>query len=295
MKRIFSIILAVMMLLSVSLVASADGFVGMKSVAVESDTDITVTVSVYGVDTLKGFTATFANTDKLTYVADSAVAHSDIAGFENALKATVKSDNSAVKFTSSTAQTANYITKDVVTLFTYKVEKASADVELSAADFAYGTGLYKALITAASVGSYTSNLNSDKAAAIFAFEYVDERTPAPEPDPEPEEEEFEITKTEAAVAGTDTMKDENGADVAAAGDKVVAIFAKNISDAELAAGSYGIVFGGVRYAGQLAVPAKTAWAIKLVGSAEQLPAGSYAYGVFAGDATVDAATPWVID
>lgn len=112
---------------------------------------------------------------------------------------------------------------------------------------------------------------------------------------EPEEEVFGIVKTESAVAGTDTMKDENGADVAAAGDKVVAIFAKNISDAELAAGSYGIVFGGVRYAGQLAVPAKTAWAIKLVGSAEQLPAGSYAYGVFAGDATVDATTPWVID
>lgn len=110
-----------------------------------------------------------------------------------------------------------------------------------------------------------------------------------------DEEVFEITKTESAVAGTDTMKDADGKDVAAAGDEVVAIFAKNVSDAELAAGTYGIVFGGVRYAGQAVVPAKTAWAIKLVGSADQLPAGSYAYSIFAGDAVVEATAPWVID
>ena len=112
---------------------------------------------------------------------------------------------------------------------------------------------------------------------------------------EPEEEVFGITSTGSALAGTDTMKDENGENVAAAGDKVVAIFSKNVSDAELAAGSYGIIFGGVRYAGQAAVPAKTAWAIKLVGSAEQLPAGNYSYGVFAGDEVVNADSAWVIE
>jgi hypothetical protein len=294
MKKIFSILLVVAMVASLSLVSFA-ATQGMKTTITETDSDITVTVTVGNVDGCNSVTALMLS-DKVTLVDGSVEAGAKFAGATY----TAPTTKYPFKFVYTFTDAADYITDaGEFVVLTYKVAKVDASYELSAADFAYGTGTLDISKITTKGGNNTvagiaagNNFTSKKQPAYFTIEYVDERTK--EPDPEPEEE-FEITKTEAAIAGTDTMKDENGADVAAAGDKVVAIFAKNVSDTELVAGSYGIVFGGVRYAGQLAVPAKTAWAIKLVGSAEQLPAGSYAYGVFAGDATVDAATPWVID
>ena len=114
---------------------------------------------------------------------------------------------------------------------------------------------------------------------------------------EEEEEVFGIEETAKVLEGSEMMKDATGEEVEAAGDKVVAIFAKNVTNETLAAESYGIIFGGKRYPGILAVDPGKAWAVKLVGSAEQLPTGSsYEYGIFAeGCDDVMSATPWVID
>lgn len=186
------------------------------------------------------------------------------------------------------------------------IDFACAGAESTAADFANVNNVL-ATLTLAKTGDATSATlgwsedvisYSDDGFYTDAFETPDEYAALTinfVTADEPEEEVFEITSTGTALDANDTMKDKDGKDVVAAGDKVIAIFAKNVSDAEIAAGSYGIVFGGVRYAGQAAVPAKTAWAIKLVGSADQLPAGSYAYSIFSGDAVVEATAPWVID
>lgn len=221
----------------------------------------------------------------------------DVAAFEYVSS---EVDSTTFELTASPAVATTTTASGYVTFS----QKVGADDELPTGDYIFGTLTLKAIKEGTATISLRSSTStkvtqvaSPKATNTVELPEtltVDVEVKADEPIV-PDEEVFEIIKTETAVAGTDTMKDENGADVAAAGDKVVAIFAKNISDAELEAGSYGIVFGGVRYAGQLAVPAKTAWAIKLVGSAEQLPAGNYAYGIFAGEATVDATTPWVID
>ncbi len=107
---------------------------------------------------------------------------------------------------------------------------------------------------------------------------------------EPDEEVFEIKDTAAELAGNEKMKikDETTGELkvvdatVAAGDKVVAIFSKDIEDGnDLAAESYGIIFGGKRYPGVAEVPDGYSWAVKLVGPASKLPAGNYTYGIFA--------------
>ncbi len=119
-----------------------------------------------------------------------------------------------------------------------------------------------------------------------------------------DEEVFEIdtTKTGSTDISGDTMKDAtNGNDVAATGDIVIAIFAKNVTDEVLGIGDYGIYFGKdangnlMKYPGQMEVPAKKAWAVKLVGPKGSLEAGEYTYGIYAkGQPEVISDKPWII-
>ena len=272
MKKILSIVLAVMMISMFALTS----FAASESITINAtEKDGVVTFAVIGTgNTFKTYTLQLALTG-LTYVADSYVGYDGVLTSDWASSSTSFADDKVKIVAGSLASSAD-LNNTPICEFKYSVTDANWT-----ADFVGTTSTKQCKFTFGTT-TYNNKNNLDVISLNISKDEI-------------VEEVFGITSTGSALAGTDTMKDENGENVAAAGDKVVAIFSKNVSDAELAAGSYGIIFGGVRYAGQAAVPAKTAWAIKLVGSAEQLPAGNYSYGVFAGDEVVNADSAWVIE
>lgn len=272
MKKILSIFLAVMMISVLSITSFAAGE-SISINAVEKDGIVTFTAVGTG-NTFKTYTLQLALTG-LTYVVDSYVGNDGVLTSDWASSSTSFEDDKVKIVAGSLANSAD-LNNTTICEFKYSVTG-----DEWTADFVGTTSTKQCKFTFGTT-TYNNKSNLDVISLNITKEEI-------------KEEVFEITKTESAVAGTDTMKDADGKDVTAVGDEVVAIFAKNVTDAELAAGTYGIVFGGVRYAGQAVVPAKTAWAIKLVGSADQLPAGSYAYSIFSGDAVVEATTPWVIE
>lgn len=70
----------------------------------------------------------------------------------------------------------------------------------------------------------------------------------------------------------------------ASGSKVATVFAKNETGSELAAESYGIVFGGQKYVGAAPVAAGKYWVIKLYDPTSTILVGtSYKYQTFTGD------------
>lgn len=187
MKKVFSLLLVVAMLASLSLVAFAaepNAAGGMHTVITETDEGITVTVYANKVNKLNSFTFNLQSS-AITYAGDLKV---------NAAFDTKLADPSAtsMKVNYSSTSAATYITADSVEILSFKATKVDADATLTEADFAYGTKInnLSKLTTAsntdtiAGVAAGPSNFASNKSAyqQYFTLEYVDARTPAVEED-----------------------------------------------------------------------------------------------------------------
>lgn len=274
MKKICSLLLACIMLLSVSAFAA--------EIAWETEATFTVTPSTKEVAVGENFTVSVGVTfDDVT--GDSV----DLLGGYN-IQFELYYDSTAFEFvapaTYNYGQTIADATQNALGAggLNYNVDVASGDLTVSeATPFAVYT--FKVLESATADEDYSFTLNNCVLLECGGVNYGEAMTTAGSSTVTVTggEEVFEITKTATSLEGTDTMKDANGADVTATGDKVVAIFAKNVTSETLAAESYGIIFGGKRYPGIAPVPAGASWAVKLVGPADKLPAGNYAYGIFA--------------
>ena len=132
MKKVFSLLLVVAMLVSLSVVASAaEPVKGMKHTITETDTDITVTITIGDVTKCSGFVS-FLQTDKVTYVDGSA----KVLDSRFDTKTNVPTDSS-LKFAYGMSSADNYFDEaGEVVIAEYKVTKNNSEYELSAADFA---------------------------------------------------------------------------------------------------------------------------------------------------------------
>lgn len=182
MKKVFSLLLVVAMLASLSLVAfaaPANEAGGMHTVITETDEGITVTVYANNVVDLSGFLFNLQTT-AITYAGDLKV--------NEAFDQKVNDPSStSLKIQYAATDAANYITNAGSTeLFSFKATKADADATLTEADFAYGTKINnlsklatKTGSTIAGISAGPSNFATNKTAAqaYFTIEYVDARTP----------------------------------------------------------------------------------------------------------------------
>ncbi len=181
MKKVFSLLLVVAMLASLSLVASAapaNEAGGMHTVITETDEGITVAVYANNVVDCNGFLFQLLS-DAITYKDGLDVN----AAFDSRLAAT---SESTMKF-SYGMTTTNYITSAGSTkLLSFNATKVNPEATLTEADFAYGTkinNLSKITTatgsTVAGISAGTSNFATNKSAAqvYFTIEYVDAREP----------------------------------------------------------------------------------------------------------------------
>ena len=293
MKKICSLLLACIMLLSVSAFAA--------EIAWETEATFTVTPSAKEVAVGENFTVSVGVTfDDVT--GDSV----DLLGGYN-MQFELYYDSTAFEFvapaTYNYGQTIADATQNALGAggLNYNVDVASGDLTvLEATPFAVYT--FRVLESATAGENYSFTLNNCVLLECGGKNYGEAMTTAGSSDVtvkagggEEEEEVFGIEDTASALEGSEMMKDATGEKVAATGDKVVAIFAKNVTSETLAAESYGIIFGGKRFPGIAPVDPGKAWAVKLVGSSTQLPAGNYEYGVYAGGAEVMSDEAWVVE
>ncbi len=189
MKKVFSLLLVVAMLVSMAVVASAapaNQAGGMHTVITETDTDITVDIYLNNINYCGGFNSLLL-TDAVTYVAGSAVL-----GDSFAVGKLTDTQNKAgqIKMIHTFSDLGQYVTNTGSLLaLSYKVEKVNPDVELEEADFAMGaTALTTSKVTTGTGGTIAgveagNNFTSQKQPAYFTIEYVDARAPiVPVPD-----------------------------------------------------------------------------------------------------------------
>ena len=181
MKKVFSLLLVVAMLASLSVVAfaaPANEAGGMHTVITETDEGITVTVYANNVVNCNGFLFQLLS-DAITYKDGLDVN----AAFDSRLSAT---NESIMKF-SYGMTTTNYITEAGSTkLLSFNATKVNPAAELSEADFAYGikiNNLSKVTTTTGStvagISAGTSNFATNKTAAqaYFTLDYVNDKAP----------------------------------------------------------------------------------------------------------------------
>ena len=183
MKKVFSLLLVVAMLASLSLVAFAaepNAAGGMHTVITETDTDITVDVYIANAESVNGFTS-YVLSDAVSFVAGSAEACGPFAGCDTFNENNKTGYNKYVVAWSAADKAATMAKATKV--LTYKVAKIDANYELSEADFSYSTSTIKVskvntinggIVAGVSGGN---NFTTAKAGAYFTIEYVDARTP----------------------------------------------------------------------------------------------------------------------
>ena len=186
MKKVFSLLLVVAMLASLSLVAFAaepNAAGGMHAIVTETAEDITVDVYVTNIDYCAGFNF-IMTTDALTYVDGSAVLGDKFA----VGKLTPSTKAGQIKFVHSFTDLSQYPTEEGTLLaLSFKVEKA---VETLTEEniFTYGTKSTTASKVVTGTGGTVAgqeagnNFTSAKVPAYFTKAYVDARTSDDESD-----------------------------------------------------------------------------------------------------------------
>lgn len=182
MKKVFSLLLVVAMLVSLSVVASAAANAngGMHTVVTETDTDITVDVYIANAESVNGFTH-YLLSDAVSFVAGSAEACGQFAGCDTFSETNKTGYNKYVVAWSAAEKAATFTAAEKV--LTYKVAKIDATAELSAADFSYSTSTIKVskvnTINGGTVAGQTggNSFTTKSQPAYFTIDYVDDRTP----------------------------------------------------------------------------------------------------------------------
>lgn len=202
MKKVFSLLLVVAMLVSMSVVASAasaNEVGGMHTVITETNDDITVAVYAKNYTDLSGFTY-YLLTDDVTYVANSRVAGPAFAsGWAGGSTDFTKTDGLNCQWNATDPSYAQTSAGQNLG-FSFKVAKVDPTHELSASDFAYGTSAVKlsklVTLSGGTVAGITAgnNFKNTSYGDYFTIEYVDERSSAPV-------DEF-VNDTSSAVEGT---------------------------------------------------------------------------------------------
>ncbi|MBP3448362.1 MAG: hypothetical protein J6K51_05025 [Clostridia bacterium] len=186
MKKVFSLLLVVAMLVSLSLVASAapaNAAGGMHIVITETDADVTVSVQVANVTDLTGVLSYLVfDTDKLSFVSGSQKAGTDFSDWTITSNTKVVSDGYKMEVAAPNKSSFKTFA-GTVEAFSYKLAKADASVVLSEADFAYSTSTIKVskVVTAATgtVGGVTAGtkFTTKTQPTYFTIDYVDDRAP----------------------------------------------------------------------------------------------------------------------
>ncbi len=181
MKKVFSLLLVVAMLVSLSLVASAAGNEagGMHTVITEGETDVTVEVYLNNIDYCGGFNLLLLS-DKVTYDVDSAVLGDDFAvGKLTAADVAPSGTRPAhIKMVHTFTDLSQYVTADSVLALTFKAEKLDPNATLTAADFAYGTSALTVSKVVTGTGGTVAglaagnNFTSAKQPAYFTMDFV---------------------------------------------------------------------------------------------------------------------------
>ena len=180
MKKVFSLLLVVAMLASLSLVAFAaepNAAGGMHTIVTETADDITVDVYVTNIANCSGFNF-IMNTETLTYVDGSAV----LGNLFAVGKLTPTISAGKIKFVHSFTDLSQYLTEEgTVLALSFKVAKTTDLTENNI--FTYGDKS----TTACKIGTGTggtvagqaagNNFTSAKVPAYFTKAYVDARTP----------------------------------------------------------------------------------------------------------------------
>lgn len=249
MKKIISLLLAVAMIASLSIVsfaADANAAGGMHTVITETETDITVDVYVNNVVDCSSITS-YIVTDAVTFVDGSAVVGAE---FEAATLTPTTNKAGYIKFVLLHTDAANFFTDaGSVKALSYKVAKVDPAATLSEADFAYSTSSIKvSKVVTASTGTVAgltagNNFTTAKQPAYFTIAYVDDRTPTPDPDPIPDPiilgDAAEVLDSADVVASEATETAEG---------KGVLTFAGKVK-APAAAEDYGVIVNGRKFFG----------------------------------------------
>lgn len=177
MKKIFSLLLVVAMLASLSMVASAATNNVMSTEVVETTEGITVTVYITNPANVAGFTASLAFPTTLTTDKSYTLAE-DFAACSVTPSSKTASGTNQVRFqaTFGTA-TDKFVTKTgKVAVISFPLTRTDATAEYASDDFAYASGLYAAKMT---LGDNTEYKQTAAAAAaqFTAPVYSDERAP----------------------------------------------------------------------------------------------------------------------
>ncbi|MBQ7950751.1 MAG: hypothetical protein IJ278_03430 [Clostridia bacterium] len=187
MKKVFSLLLVVAMLVSMSVVASAapaNAAGGMHTVLTESETDITVDIYVSNVVGCSGFTS-LALVDGLTYVDGSAV----LGDLFAAGKLTVTTSKAGqIKMTHTHTDLANvFDNAGTVLAMSYKVTKDDPTATLTEDNFKMGTTALTVSKVVTKTGGTVAgiaagnNFTSAKQPAYFTVEVIP-FVPEEEPD-----------------------------------------------------------------------------------------------------------------
>lgn len=187
MKKVFSLLLVVAMLASLSLVAFAaepNAAGGMHAIVTETAEDITVDVYVTNIDYCAGFNF-IMTTDALTYVDGSAV----LGDLFAVGKLTPSTKAGQIKFVHSFTDLSQYPTEaGTVLALSFKVEK-TVETLTEENIFTYGNKSTTASKVVTGTGGTVAgqaagnNFTSAKVPAYFTKAYVDARTPiVEEPD-----------------------------------------------------------------------------------------------------------------
>jgi hypothetical protein len=264
MKKLFSLLLVVAMLASLSMVASAAGNNVLSTEIVETTDGIVATVYVTNPNNLSGLTAGFAIPTTLS----SDKSYTAAADFAKA-KVTPGTKAGYVKFALAFSDTADYVTKEgKVEVLSFALTRADEAAVYASADFSYPTsGLYCSKVME---GTTEYNTKTAGHAAYFvAPVYTDSRAPIVE---------------DKWEAGEDVVADAFKADLDAKIDyvKAIAVFGKNAAGTD-----YTVTFGANSYAGTAVVGQPWAMVLYDDGSLgyDLIGADSYAYTVTAGEAT----------
>ncbi len=168
MKKVFSLLLVVAMLLSMSTMAfAAQEDIRMIATITETDTDITVVISVKNVEGMSSFTSYLSSTTT-TLVPNSWVVGEKMA----AGTLTTPPTKYPTKFVCTLGAESLYFDAAEATILTYKVTKNAGVDTISAADFEWLNGT----LTQSKVVCNTT-INSKNAGSQFLVDYVDARTP----------------------------------------------------------------------------------------------------------------------
>lgn len=183
MKKVFSLLLVVAMLASLSLVSFAadpheDG--GMHTVITDNGATATVEIYVTNVEACAGFNSILL-TEAATYVEDSAVLGDK---FATCVLNDTQNKAGQIKMIASFSDLSNYVTEEGTLLaITYTVNKVDAATKLTEADFAYGDKALTASKIPTSPG-YTvagvaagANFTSVKCPAYFTIEIAGDESP----------------------------------------------------------------------------------------------------------------------